>query len=155
MKVRAKREYPDGARAMPRACHGIIFRHPVGRACSSQLMSRWNALLGFSKTCTSLVLELFASSRADVCINHNTSGNIHSCILENGCWQFIVTCLTRLLVSSLVDGCLNSLHKIFDMELHTMPNNVGNRSVSRAAHEVTVRQVFVVSFHDVPRHLFV
>ena len=75
VKVRAKREYPDGCLGMPRACHGNMFHHVV----DPRRIALRAILL---KACMSIFAKLFASSRADVCNNHNTSGNSHKCILR-------------------------------------------------------------------------
>ena len=55
-------------------------------------------------------------------------------------------CFTRLLTSSGIDDCLNQFcPQVFYLEWPTMPDNVGNRDISRVAYEVTVR--FDVSCH--------
>ena len=79
----------------------------VGHACSHQLVSRLNALQAKIQTSPSL----FASLRADVCIHHNTSGN------ENmGDGDSLM-----IMLHSVVDDCLNILHKIFTCDCPPCP----------------------------------
>ena len=63
---------------------------------------------------------------------------------ENRCWRFIVIFSIRLLTSSQM-MIVRILSMFFlNLCLPTTSNNVGTRGTSWAAHEVTVRLVFVV-----------
>ena len=101
-------------------CHDLFLTQStkcLTISCSPQLMSRCNGsyFLLFLRACMSICQIVCNITCCCLLQSQHIRPHPRLHVGNHGCQRCIVICFTRLLTASRIDGCLNSVHRIFDL----------------------------------------